>query len=123
MKESTKKTGDKGEEIAEAYLKVQGYKILAKNLSCRYGEIDIVAQKKNHLFFVEIRRRIGETYGSALESITKKKLLRIRKTAQYYLGRERQWEKLVPFFSVVAIDEDADGKVKIEFLPDAYCEY
>ena len=37
-------TGAKGERAATRFLKRQGYKILARNLRNRYGEIDILAQ-------------------------------------------------------------------------------
>ena len=32
-----------GEECAAAYLRRRGYRILARNYSCRFGEIDIIA--------------------------------------------------------------------------------
>ena len=82
-----------------------------------------MAQKNNHLHFVEIRRRIGDGYGQALESITSKKISRIRKTAEYLLMQEKKWQDFVPFFSVVAIDENERGEVNIEFLPDAFSGY
>ncbi len=37
-------TGWRGERIAARYLKRQGYRILARNLRSRVGEIDILAQ-------------------------------------------------------------------------------
>ena len=120
MSSTSKQTGSDGEKLAEGYLKAQGYKIVGRNLSSKYGEVDLVARKKDHLFFVEIRTRVGKCYGSALESITDEKMRRIRNTAEVLLQKNKDWQTLVPFLSVIAIDEDEAGDVKIEFLPDAF---
>ncbi len=117
---SRKKTGDQGEDRAESYLKQEGFKILGKNMISRYGEIDLVAQKDDQLYFVEVRKRIGTEYGSALESITPRKIMRIKKTAQYLLMKHSEWQQLVPFFSVIAIDETISEGEQIEFLRDAF---
>lgn len=119
---STRDKGAIGEDIAEKYLKSQGYDILGRNLSCRYGEIDLVARKKDRLFFVEIKRRRGNDFGSAIEAVSNIKQKRIRKSAEYFLFKNKEWQKLIPFFSVVAIDEDLEGcsDPRIEFLPDAF---
>lgn len=106
--------------MAQDYLEKEGYTILGKNMTSRYGEIDLVAQKNDQLFFVEVRRRIGGEYGSALESITSKKVVRIRKTAQHLLMKHAEWRKLVPFFSVLSIDESGAQGEQIEFLRDAF---
>lgn len=119
MKFFKKQIGDAGEDLATDYLKENGFKILDRNLSCPYGEIDLVAAKKDHLYFVEIRRRTNKKYGSALESITFAKQNKIRKSAQYFLNKNKDWQEKIPFFSVLAID-DVEGFPKIEFLPDAF---
>lgn len=115
-----KKIGDEGEARAQAYLQKAGYTILGKNMTSRYGEIDLVAQKNDQLFFVEVRRRLGGEYGSALESITPGKMARIRKTAHCLLTKHAHWRELVPFFSVIAIDETRTKDEQIEFLRDAF---
>jgi putative endonuclease len=119
---NTREKGSVGEDVAERYLKKLGYKILGRNMTCRYGEIDLVAQKKNCLYFVEIKRRVGKTFGMALEAVSTTKQSRIRKSAEHFLYRNREWQKLIPYFSVIAIDEDPEGLMapQIEFLPDAF---
>ncbi len=115
-----KKIGADGEQMAENYLVNLGYKILARNVNCRYGEIDIIAAKTNRLYFVEIRRRRSDDYGTALESISDEKMGRIRRAAESIRLANSEWREMIPFLSVVAIDEDTNGKTKIEFLPDAF---
>lgn len=119
-KKDTTGKGRVGEDLAEKYLSSRGFRILGRNVSCRFGEIDIIAGEGCNLYFVEIRRRTGDTYGSALLSITHGKMRKIRRTAEHILFYKREWQKLVPFFSVIAIDEDERGNTAIEFLPDAF---
>ncbi len=119
---STRQMGDIGEAMAAEYLEKQGFEILGRNLHCRYGEIDLVAQKKTSLYFIEIKRRVGATHGKAIDAISPTKIKRIRNSANHFLFKNPTWQKLIPYFSVVAIDEDPTGATppKIEFLPDAF---
>ena len=50
-------TGKYGEEKAAEYLTQIGYRIIAKNVSCRHGEIDIIANDGDEIVFVEVRTR------------------------------------------------------------------
>ena len=51
----TKEIGDIGEEYAVNYLKKHRYKILSRNYRKRFGEIDIIAEKKGTVAFVEVK--------------------------------------------------------------------
>lgn len=114
-----RKKGDLGEEWAADYLKKQGYKIIQKNVSCRHGEVDLIAIKQKSLFFVEIRRKTTTSYGSALESLDRNKLKKFWRTAEYLYHKNQEWQKRIPYLSVLTIDNDEDGNPKIEFLPNA----
>ena len=76
--------GKLGEDIATKFLREKGWKILQRNYKARYGEIDIVAQDKEILVFVEVKTRIGNAYGTPEESVTPRKLREVVETAQYY---------------------------------------
>ena len=73
-----------GEDRATQYLSSKGYKILERNYSKRYGEIDIVALFKNTLVFVEVKTRSSNQFGSPLEAITPWKIRQLIKTSEYY---------------------------------------
>ncbi len=47
--------GETGEKVAERFLVKQNFLILDRNYTKKWGEIDIVAQKKNKLFFIEVK--------------------------------------------------------------------
>ncbi len=76
--------GKIGEDVAEKYLRKKGWKILQRNYKARYGEIDIVAQDDETLVFVEVKTRMGTSFGTPEESVTTRKLREVVETAQYY---------------------------------------
>ena len=54
-----------GEDCAAAYLRRHGYRILARNYSCRFGEIDIIAADRHYVVFVEVKLRASDRFGRA----------------------------------------------------------
>ena len=76
--------GKKGEEIASEILVKNGYTIIDRNFSSRFGEIDIVAEVGDTLVFVEVKTRKDVRFGLPQEAVTASKLGKIKKTAEYY---------------------------------------
>ena len=85
--------GKIGEDMAEAMLFSEGYSILARNFRSYFGEIDIVCEKDDVLYFVEVKTRTSETFGDPEEAVDDLKKYRIRKTAEYYLLKGAQAAK------------------------------
>ena len=54
--------GDKGENLIAKQYRRNGYKIIARNFSCRLGELDIVAQKGNTVAVVEVKTRKNDDF-------------------------------------------------------------
>lgn len=77
--------GQKGEQIAEAYLLKKGYRILERNMRTRRGEIDLIARVGDTFVFVEVRTRTGHTFGTAAESVNWRKRQKLRELALAYL--------------------------------------
>lgn len=88
--------GHWGEEMAEQYLKAQGYEVLMARFRIREGEVDLVCVdqgargERDVLVFVEVRARESSAFGSAIESIDTRKVLRLSRVAQAYL-RQYNW--------------------------------
>jgi len=76
--------GKWGESTAADYLERKGYVILAKNIRTPYGEIDIVASLQNLLIFIEVKTRSSRSFGMPEESLTARKLARMRACAEHY---------------------------------------
>jgi putative endonuclease len=114
-----KNLGRRGEEIAAHWLTKQGYKIIEKNFSCRFGELDLVARHRAELVFVEVRCRQGEDYGWPEETVNLKKQKKLRKLAAFYLQRNKLNEHFCRF-DVVAITFRESEPVRIQLIPNAF---
>jgi len=110
-------TGYEGEAVAARYLKKKGYTILAQNVSCRFGEIDLIAQNLWYVVFVEVKTRTKETFASAREYVTREKQNRIRKTAMMWLLQNET--TLQPRFDVIEIIGHGE-KRKINHIENAF---
>ena len=86
---NTRRKGREGEEKAVEFLKKQGYGILSRNFASRHGEIDIVARKGREIVFVEVKMRSSTVFGYPAEAVTCRKAERLRRTAMYYLMKNR----------------------------------
>jgi putative endonuclease len=84
---SAQARGRLAEEHAATWLAAHGLKILARNVRCRGGEVDLVCLEGGTLVFVEVRLRTNPCFGSAAESITAAKRQRIILAAKWWLLR------------------------------------
>lgn len=77
-----------GEGLARGHLEAKGYRIVATNYRCRWGEVDLIARDGPAWAFVEVRARRSDAYGTAEESLTEVKAERLALTAQDFLARQ-----------------------------------
>jgi putative endonuclease len=77
--------GKKGEDIAAAYLRKGGYRIVERNYRCLYGEIDIIAMDAGDVVFIEVKSRKSDNFGSPEEAVGITKQIKISKVALNYL--------------------------------------
>lgn len=112
--------GHWGEERAAAYLRRHGYKILGMNYACRGGEIDIIAQRRGYVAFVEVKLRKNADHGEAREFVTRPKQERIMLTAQTWLAANDC--ELQPRFDVIEIyaPNGSEGKIDLRHIEDAF---
>lgn len=80
------KSGVWGEVYAARYLRDRGYDILCSNYSCRFGEIDLIASKKNTLCFIEVKARNKLTAVRPMEAVDEGKQKRVNLTAQNFMA-------------------------------------
>ena len=114
-----RETGALGERIACEFLGKNGYKILETNYRCPEGEIDIIAQQKDTLVFVEVRTKKSRQFGRPEESITAVKRERLTKLAEQY-GQAHENLPESWRIDVVAIQMENSGKIaRIEIIENA----
>jgi uncharacterized protein (TIGR00252 family) len=94
---NTTSIGREAEGIVAEYLKKQGYKLLDQNWRTRFCEIDLVMTKNKTVYFIEVKYRSNNQYGSGLEYITSKKLQQMKFAAEMWLSNEawKGWASLV----------------------------
>lgn len=117
----TKLVGCFGEQTAADYLKKKHYKIIGLNYSCRFGEIDVIAQNKKYIVFAEVKLRKSDKFAEAKEFVTYTKQEKIIKTASLWLSQNET--KLQPRFDVIEIyaPEGISSKViKINHIENAF---
>jgi len=110
--------GRQGESLAIDFLKKNNYKILQKNYRCVFGEIDIIALKKNVLSFIEVKARSSVRFGLPQEAITARKQRKISQVALEFMQRHRIEDKQARF-DVVAVQVTPAGH-HIELIENAF---
>jgi putative endonuclease len=109
-----------GEDVAVAHLERSGVRVLARNLRCREGELDIVARDGDVLVFCEVKTRSGTAFGGPAEAVTTAKGERLRVLAARWLSEEGTGEQAASGcatirFDVVGVLRRRDG-VTVEHL-------
>lgn len=114
---TTRFLGNKGEQLAVEYIKAQGFIILAQNYKKFFGEIDIIAQKKNIIAFIEVKSRINSLV-SMHELIPAIKQQKIIKVAQTFIFEKKLSGDIIYRFDAALIDMNTQA---ITYLPNAFC--
>ncbi len=118
MEDHKQVLGREGEEIAERYLKKQGFKLLERNYRCPMGELDLIALDRKVLVFVEVRTRTSDSLGSPLESVDRRKQRQIIKKALFFLSQKRLHDRYARF-EVIGISMEG-GEPVVEHIRNAF---
>lgn len=114
-------SGAWGEALAAEYLRRKHFEIVAAGYRCRFGEIDLIAQDRKYLVFVEVKLRKNAAFAQAREFVDYRKQQRLRTTASMYLSRYPT--SLQPRFDVIEIYAPQGTETKkliINHLEDAF---
>jgi len=89
--------GNLGEDLACLYLTKNGYNILERNLTFKFGEVDVVAIKDNILTFIEVKSRSSLNFGLPSEAVDFKKVTKITKVEKAYISNTSLYYNEVSF--------------------------
>ncbi len=110
-----------GEGVAAEYLRRKRYTIAAANYRCRFGEIDLIAENRKYLIFVEVKLRKNARFAEAMEFVDAKKQERIRQTAELYLAEhETQKQPRFDVIEIYAPEGMQTQNPRIRHLEDAF---
>lgn len=111
----SQRAGDDAEDQALRHLERAGLTLVARNVACRAGEIDLIMLHGGILVFVEVRSRDQTRYGGAAASVGHAKQRRLVQAAQFFL--KTQWRAALPRcrFDVVAFEH-----AELHWIRDAF---
>ena len=93
--------GQWGEAQAAEFLRQKGFRITAARWSCRFGEVDLIAEDGRFLCFVEVKLRKNGSFGTPGEFVDRRKQEKLRTAALLYLSEHPT--SLQPRFDVIEI--------------------
>jgi len=119
--------GAAAERRAAAFLQTRGLHVLARNLRCKAGELDLVCLEGEVLVIVEVRLRGRADFGGALASVTPHKQRKLLRATQYFWQRNADWRARMLRFDVLALrtasaglESGSDAGTDIEWIRDAF---
>lgn len=115
---SRKRTfGNIGESAAQVFLMKHGYKIVETNFSKPYGEIDIIAVRKNIIRFIEVKtsKFYRETSFTPEMRVNKNKAKRLKRVCETYIHQkdlpdDQEWQ--IDVISVILNDDNTVQEIK-----------
>lgn len=110
--------GELGEIEAARYLRHYGYIIVEANYRCRLGEIDIIAEDKKYLCFVEVKTRSENMMYAPSDAVDNAKRAKIIAAAQLYMTVRKPQRQTR--FDVIEVYFENDEPVKINHIENAF---
>lgn len=111
-------SGKTAEFIALQYLRLKGYHLVEHNYvtgrGTGAGEVDIIIRNQNTLVFVEVKKR--KTIEKAAYSITPKQIQRIRRGAEAFLARHKEFADFNVRFDAILVE----SMLKIQHIENAF---
>lgn len=120
---SSKDIGVLGEKAAAEYLRRRGYTILGMNIRFTFGELDIVAVRKDCLHIVEVKSlrctdfpdADADSYDPA-QNLHRNKLAKVMRTGAWYVSRI-EWEEELQIDAALVWLRERDGMARVRYVP------
>lgn len=120
-----KEVGNLGEKVAAEYLKRHGFSIRDRNVARKTGELDIIAEKGDTLYFVEVKTNLVNEFpdeDSTLDeydpslNLHEAKIRKVARTGEWYV-LESGWEGDWQVDGCLVWLRRRDGMAKVRYLP------
>lgn len=110
------RTGRKGEEQAECFIKNAGLKIVARNVRVGCDEIDLIAKQDDTLIFIEVKTRASEDFGRPAVAVNLAKRHKLSRAAINFMKTHKLRPPYIRFDIVEVIGE----KPEIRHIQNAF---
>ena len=110
-----------GEQYAAEYLAANGYSIVCRNYRCKFGEIDIIAQTRDILAFIEVKTRSGNLLYSPREAVGRTKMRRLTLAAEcFVLENPLPLQPRFDVIEIVLIDKNTLSVLSYNHIVNAF---
>jgi putative endonuclease len=100
-RKAAEEAGRSAETVALWYLRLKGWRLLARRYKCASGEVDLIMRKGQTTAFIEVKARA--TLDGAVESVSPRQARRISAAARSFLGTDRKAHMQACRFDIVAV--------------------
>jgi putative endonuclease len=109
------------ERQAEQFLLNQGLQPVGRNFATAAGELDLIMLDGQTLVFIEVRYRRRPQFGSAAESVDRRKQQRICQAAARFLQQRPKFQQHPCRFDVIACRPDNSASTPaIDWIKQAF---
>jgi putative endonuclease len=110
--------GVAAEQMAAAYLAIEGWDVTERNVRIAGGEIDLIARRGAWVLLVEVRFRRSSIHGTAVETVCGPKARALGRAGRAYVARRRGraecWR-----FDIITVTLGSDGDAWVRSFPGA----
>lgn len=111
--------GEGGERLAADFLKRDGIKILSRNYSCDFGEIDLIGLHRDTIIFFEVKTRRSDEAADPEQSIGAHKQRKLQLVAKHWLAQHKQ-PNAAYRFDAISVVWPEQGKPEIRHIVEAF---
>ncbi|OGS05583.1 MAG: YraN family protein [Elusimicrobia bacterium RIFCSPLOWO2_12_FULL_59_9] len=119
---SNKSLGRESELLAARFLEERGYALQVHSYRSPFGEIDLVAQKRDILVFVEVKARSSGAWGLPEQAVDARKQAKMVKTALCYI-KHKALRPAAVRFDVIAIENGVVRHIENAFQASSRYTY
>ena len=114
-KKFNKHKGDKGEDIASYFLIEKGYKVLERNFSRKYGELDIIATKGDTLVCIEVKTQsLSDSEVAPEDHFNRRKYEKVKRTFYQYIVENNMTEMTQRIDLIAIVFDNNTKKAKVK---------
>lgn len=110
--------GSGAEQLVVEHLERGGWTVRDRNVHCRFGELDVVAEKGDVLAFVEVRMRSTAAWGDPSMTVSRSKQRKVFLAATEYCQRHRLFQRVIRFDVASVVGRGRTGHVEV--IEDAF---
>lgn len=115
--------GKIGERRIVWYLRLRGYRIREKNMRNGYSEIDIIAEKRKLIVFVEVKTRTSGTLFPPRAAVNTEKRKKIITASRAYMKYKNIKKQVRYDIAEVYLIKDKYRVESINYIKDAFCDW